>query len=111
MLSVVNAEDFLMIRIMLEIQILGFRAENKIRPFVISRKNFLFFDTVKGAQSGAICFSIIETAKANNLNPYKYLVHLFAKLPTYIKSGNTENFDDFLPWSEEIQKSCGKQTK
>lgn len=91
------------------IEISNNRAENKIRPFVVARKNFLFFDTPKGAKSGAICFSIIETAKANGLNPYKYLLYLLTNLPTYIKSGNTEAFDQFLPWSDEVKAYCKNQ--
>ena len=49
-------------------------AENAIRPFVIGRKNWLFSDTVKGAKSSAIIYSLIETAKANGVEPYAYLM-------------------------------------
>ena len=44
------------------------RAENKIRPFIVGRKNWLFSDTSKGAKASAVVYSIVETAKANNLN-------------------------------------------
>jgi len=53
------------------------RAERSIKPFVIDRKNFLFANTPRGAKASAIMFSIIETAKENGLNPFKYLVHVF----------------------------------
>ncbi len=56
-------------------------AENAIRPFVIGRKNWLFAGTPDGAKASADIYSIIETAKANNLEPYKYLRFLFEKLP------------------------------
>ena len=56
-------------------------AENAIRPFVIGRKNFLFAGTPEGAHASACLYSLIETAKANNLEPYKYLRYLFEKLP------------------------------
>jgi transposase len=56
-------------------------AENAIRPFVIGRKNWLFSGTPEGAQASACLYSLIETAKANNLEPYKYLRYLFEKLP------------------------------
>lgn len=56
-------------------------AENAIRPFVIGRKNFLFAGTPEGAQASACLYSFIETAKANNLEPYRYLRYLFEKLP------------------------------
>ncbi len=57
-------------------------AENAIRPFVIGRKNWLFSGTPEGAAASALLFSLIETAKANNLEPYSYLRYLFEKIPT-----------------------------
>lgn len=57
------------------------RIENAIRPFVNGRKNWLFADTKRGAVASATVYSIIETAKLNNINPYMYLVHLFSQLP------------------------------
>jgi len=56
-------------------------AENAIRPFVIGRKNWLFAGTPDGAQASAALYSLIETAKANKLEPYKYLRYLFEKIP------------------------------
>jgi transposase len=47
--------------------------ENSIRPFVVGRKNWLFADTVRGAQASANLYSVIETAKANGIEPYAYL--------------------------------------
>lgn len=52
------------------------RAERSIKPFVIDRKNFLFANTPRGAQGSATIFSLIETAKENKLDPYKYLVYV-----------------------------------
>ncbi|MCB2183771.1 MAG: IS66 family transposase [Desulfobulbaceae bacterium] len=57
-------------------------AENGIRPFVIGRKNWLFSGTPEGAEASALLYSLIETAKANNLEPFSYLRFLFEKLPT-----------------------------
>lgn len=57
------------------------RAENAIRPFVVGRKNWLFSDTPRGAHASAILYSLIETAKANGLEPYQYLKYIFGKLP------------------------------
>jgi transposase len=56
-------------------------AENAIRPFVVGRKNWLFNDTVEGAKASAALYSLIETARANGLNPYNYLKMLFEKFP------------------------------
>ena len=56
-------------------------AENAIRPFVVGRKNWLFSDSVKGVTASANLYSLIETAKANRLEPYAYLRYLFTELP------------------------------
>ena len=70
--------------------------ENAIRPFVVGRKGWLFADTVGGANASANLYSLIETAKANGIEPYRYLLALFKKLPL------TETADDYealLPWN------------
>lgn len=56
-------------------------AENAIRPFAVGRKNWLFSGHPRGADASAALYSLIETARANNLEPYAYLRFLFAKLP------------------------------
>ncbi|SHI06177.1 transposase domain-containing protein, partial [Sporanaerobacter acetigenes] len=81
------------------------RAERAIKPFVIGRKNFLFSKSPKGAQASAVVYSIIETAKANNLNPFYYLTYLFEKLPN-IDLDNLEELDNLLPWSDSIPQEC-----
>ena len=62
-------------------------AERSIKPFVIDRKNFLFSNTPKGATASAVTFSIIQTAIANNLNPYFYLSYLFTEAPKMAANG------------------------
>ena len=52
------------------------RAERNIKPFVIRRKNFLFANTPRGAQGSAIIYNLVESAKENRLDPFKYLVHV-----------------------------------
>ncbi len=69
-------------------------AENAIRPFVIGRKNWLFAGTPDGAKASADIYSLIETAKANNLEPYKYLRYLFEKIPF---AGCENDFRALLP--------------
>lgn len=76
-------------------------AERAIKPFVIGRKNYLFSKSPKGARASAMSYSIIETAKANNLNPFLYLTYLFEKLPN-IDVKNLDELDALLPWSESI---------
>lgn len=55
--------------------------ENAIRPFVVGRKNWLFNSTPEGANASACIYTLIETAKANGLEPYWYLKYLFENLP------------------------------
>lgn len=62
------------------------RAERSIKPFVIGRKNFLFANTPGGAQGSATMYSIIETAKENGLDPYRYLVWIFTTAPTLFET-------------------------
>jgi transposase len=69
-------------------------AENAIRPFVLGRKNWLFAGHPNGAQASATFFSLIETAKANDLEPYAYLRYLFEKLPVAEKE---EDYRSLLP--------------
>jgi transposase len=81
------------------------RAENAIRPYVTGRKNWLFSDTKRGAIASATVYSIVETAKLNNLNPYMYLVHLLTQLPN-LKELTAETLKQFLPWSDGLPKWC-----
>ena len=69
--------------------------ENAIRPFVVGRRNWLFADTVAGATASANLYSLIETAKANGVEPYRYLCELFAALP---KATSLEDYEALLPW-------------
>lgn len=64
-----------------EVEIDNNEAENAIRPFVVGRKNWLFSGCPEGAQTSALLYSLIETAKANGLEPWAYLNHLFEQLP------------------------------
>ena len=81
-------------------------AENSIRPFTIGRKNWLFSGSPKGAAASANVYSIIETAKANGLNPYKYLKFIFQDLPGVQFGQYPEFLEDYLPWNPAIQEKC-----
>ena len=70
--------------------------ENAIRPFVMGRKAWLFSDTQAGADASARLYSLIETAKANGLEPYAYLRHVFTELP---KAVTAEDIEALLPWN------------
>lgn len=71
-------------------------AENAIRPFAVGRKNWLFSGSPRGAKASAVLYSLIETAKANGLNPYEYLIHVFEQIPLVKKSSDLERL---LPWA------------
>jgi len=74
------------------------RAERSIKPFVIDRKNFLFANTPKGAQGSAVMFSLIETAKENGLDPYRFLSYVFDVAPN-IDLDNPGQLEQLLPWN------------
>ncbi len=71
-------------------------AERSIKPFVIGRKNFLFANTPSGARSSAILFSLIQTAKENGLDPYRYLTWVLKKAP-YLNMSDPADIDSLLP--------------
>ena len=71
-------------------------AENAIRPFVVGRKNWLFSGSPEGAEASAALYSLIETAKANDIEPYSYLRHIFEELP---KAQSLQDYEALLPWN------------
>lgn len=75
------------------------RAENHVRPIALGRKNWLFATSVKGANSIADWYSIIETAKLNGFEPYFYLKYLLTQLPIYQRNGR--DIEGLLPWNVE----------
>ncbi|HAJ4014867.1 TPA: IS66 family transposase [Escherichia coli] len=83
-------------------------AENAIRPNVIGRKNWLFSVSEAGAKANAICLSIAETAKANGIDFYQYLVRILKELPNLDIQRNPEIINNYLPWSKTIQAECVK---
>jgi transposase len=75
--------------------------ENAIRPFVVGRKGWLFADTVRGAQASAGLYSLIETAKANGLEPYAYLRLVFTEIP---RTTTLDDVEALLPWNVDRAK-------
>lgn len=69
-----------------------------------NRKNWLFSTSTKGAEASAAVFSLIETAKANKLDPYGYIEFILDYLPQQDLIEHPEKLDWFLPWSEEIKE-------
>lgn len=86
------------------IQLSNNLAEQSVKPFLIGRKNWLFSNTVNGATSSTIIYSIIQTAIAHDLIPEKYLTYVFTQIQ-YDKDVST-----YLPWSEQIPEYCKSRT-
>ncbi|MCD9457637.1 IS66 family transposase, partial [Marinibactrum halimedae] len=74
-------------------------AERAIRPFTIGRKNWMFSKSQAGAKASANLYSLIETAKANGLNPYEYLQNIFKELPNV---NDVEQVEALLPWNIKV---------
>lgn len=85
--------------------------ERAIRPFAIGRNNWQVIDSVHGAKASAIVYSIVETAKANNLKPYEYLKHLLEEIPKHMDDKDTSFVTNLLPWSSKIPIICRKNHK
>ena len=78
-------------------------AENAIRPFVVGRKNWLFCDSVKGAESSALVYSLVEAAKANGVAPYEYLLLALSMLPYLGKSPAPDELEKLMPWHSAVR--------
>ncbi len=76
-------------------------AENAIRPFAVGRRAWLFADTSRGARASATCYSLVESAKANGLEPYAYLQHVLAHIAA---ADTVEKLEALLPWNMEIEE-------
>ena len=83
-------------------------AEQAIRGFCVGKKNWTMIDTTYGAQASAIIYSIAETAKANNLKPYKYFEHLLTEIPKHMDDKSTDFIADLLPWSDKLPNDIKK---
>lgn len=82
------------------------RSERAIKPFVIGRKNWLFANTPRGAQASATIYSLVESAKANQLHPFYYLTYLLEQLPQLSDPRDPEALDALVPWSKSLPLIC-----
>ena len=76
-------------------------SENAIRPFAVSRKNWLFSNSVEGANTSAVVYTMVEMARAHNLNIYGYLKFLLEHRPN--QNMTDEQLAELAPWSEKLQ--------
>ena len=83
-------------------------SERAIRGFCIGKKNWQMIDTIHGAKSSAIIYSIVETAKANNLKPFDYVQHLLEEIPKHMNDKDCSFLEDLLPWSGELPAGIRK---
>lgn len=83
-------------------------SERAIRGFCVGKKNWQMIDTVNGAKSSAIIYSIAETAKANSLKPYEYFEYLLTEIPKHMDDTDRRFLDDLLPWSEKLPTNIRK---
>lgn len=86
-------------------------AEQSIRGFCIGKKNWVMIDTIGGAKSSAIIYSIAETAKANNLKPYDYFEYLLTEIPKHLDDTDRTFLDNLLPWAPNLPANCRKPGK
>ena len=75
------------------------RAERAIKPFVIGRRNWTFCNTASGANASAVLYGVIETAKANGLTPFNYLMYLLEELPKI-----ADDLEPLMPWNAELNQ-------
>ena len=82
-------------------------SENLIRPFTVGRKNWLFADSPKGADASAIVYTMVEMARAHDLNIYKYLTYLLEQRPH--KDMTDEQLESLAPWSRKVIDRCSNK--
>ena len=86
-------------------------SERAIRGFCIGKKNWEMIDTIHGANSSAIIYSIAETAKANNLKPYEYFEYLLTEIPKHLEDTNRDFLAELLPWAKTLPEHIKKKEK
>ena len=83
-------------------------SERAIRGFCVGKKNWQVIDTINGAKTSAIIYSIAETAKANNLKPYEYFEYLLTEIPKHMDDTDRRFLEDLLPWSPALPANIRK---
>ena len=78
------------------------RCERAVKPFVMGRKSWLFSNTPAGAEASSVMYSIMETAKENDLHPFRYMEFLLETLP----NAKLSDLESLLPWSDSLPERC-----
>lgn len=90
-----------------DLRISNVLAENAIRPFAVGRRAWLFADTARGARASACCYSLIETAKANGVEPAAYIQHVIEHIA---EADTSHKLDRLLPWNVNLANASGNTT-
>ena len=85
--------------------------DGALRSFCLHKHVWKLIDSIDGAKSSAIIYSITETAKANHLNPFRYLTYVLAVLKDHQDDTDYRFIDDLLPWSEQLSEICRSKSK
>ena len=88
-----------------DLHISNILAENAIRPFAVGRKAWLFADSAQGAKASATCYSLLETAKANDLEPSAYINYVLAQIG---EADSLEKLEALLPWNVPLEPIAKK---
>jgi len=80
--------------------------EANIKPYATARRSWLFADTPKGARANAILYTLVESARANELDVYEYLKYLLTEMPNNRHLEHPEIIDRYLPWSKDLPEEC-----
>ena len=83
-------------------------SERAIRVFCIGKKNWQVIDTINGAKTSAVIYSIAETAKANNLKSYEYFEHLLTVISEYMEDTDRKFLEELLPWLPALPENIRK---
>lgn len=83
-------------------------SERAIRGFCVGKKNWQMIDTINGAKTSAMIYSIVETAKANNLKPFDYVQYLLEEIPKHMNDKDCSFLENLLPWSEKLPAEIRK---
>jgi len=83
--------------------------ERHIRPFATARKVWLFCNTIDGAKATAILYTLVETAKVNDVDPYYYLKYLLDSMPSHMDDHDRSFLADMMPWSEAFKEYAAKE--
>ena len=84
-------------------------SERAIRGFCIGKKNWQMIDTIHGAKASAVIYSIVETAKANNLKPFDYVQYLLEEIPKHMEATDRSFLKNLLPWSQTLPEKIRKK--